>query len=82
MFDYAAAGQPILEDFGKDFNPIIAYGAAILTDDNSAEAIADGIIRIKKMSPEERSLLGKNARRCAEDYDYKKLTKRIESIIE
>lgn len=82
MFDYAAAGKLILTDFGKECNPLLIYGAALDTVDNSKEEIANGIMRVFSLDDEKRVEICSNANKCAHDYDYKKAAEKLTSVID
>ena len=82
MFDYAAAGKLILTDFGKECNPLLIYGAALDTVDNSKEEIANGIMRAFSLDDEKRVEICSNANKCAHDYDYKKAAEKLTSVID
>lgn len=81
MFDYFAAGVPILMDFTMAYNPVLRFGAGIETEDASPESIADGILQLQSMSPEKYGELAKNARRAAHAYDYHTLAKKLEEVL-
>lgn len=81
MFDYLAAGKPILVDFHGNYNPVLTNGAGIETRSNAPEDIAAGIERMAHMDPDERSRLGAQARMAAENYDFQKLTGDLNDLI-
>lgn len=82
IFDYFAAGKPILVDFHSAFNPIVECGAGFETKDNTAEEIARGIEDFFTLSDFVRSRLGVAARTGAEKYDFENLTNKLVHIIE
>lgn len=81
MFDYLAAAKPILVDFHSPYDPAIDCGAAIESEDNSAEAIAIAVDKIADMTIQDRELLSKNAYIGAKKYDFSNLSKRLLEII-
>ena len=81
MFDYAAAERPILTDFGRHSNPLLKYNGAISTKDNSKESIAEGILHLYNLSEEKRIEICNGAKKCAVDYDYKCLTKKLMAVV-
>lgn len=82
LFDYFAAGQPILCDFPCRYNPAINYGAGMEVRDARPQEIATVIGQLAKLPAEQRQLMGANARRAAEDYDFKRLTDKLVAVIE
>ena len=82
LFDYFAAGQPILCDFPCRYNPVIIYGAGMEVRDTRPQEIAAVIGQLAELPAEQRRLMGANARRAAEDYDYKRLTDKLMAVIE
>lgn len=82
LFDYFAAGRPILCDFHCSYNPAITYGAGIEAADAKAPQIAAVIDHLASLSASDRRTMGANARRGAEDYDFKRLTDKLIAIIE
>lgn len=81
MFDYMAAGKPILTDFPCKYNPSIQCGAGIDVEDSRVEMVAKTIDDMAMMSKEMLDSYAKNARRGAEQYDFPKLTKELLKIM-
>ena len=82
MFDYLAAGKPILVDFHGNYNPVLDFGAGVETKSNLPEDIAEGIERVAHMNTKDRKELGIAARKAAERYDFKFLSKELNDLIE
>ena len=82
LFDYFAAGQPILCDFPCRYNPVVTYGAGTEVRDPQPQEVAAVIDHLSEFSDEQRQSMGANARRAAEDYDFKRLTDKLISVIE
>lgn len=61
LFDYFAAGQPILCDFPCRYNPAIIYGAGIEVRDTQPQEIAAVIGQLSELPAEQRRLMGANA---------------------
>lgn len=74
LFDYFAAGRPILTDFKCNYNPADKHGCNINLDDYTPAGIAKGVTRVLSMNAESLSVMGQNARLAAEAYDFKALT--------
>lgn len=80
-FEYLASGTPILSTIIMGYDLIERHQAGISLEKQTAEAVGKGIMSIMNLSGEERSEMGKRARKAAEEYDFKKLTDQLERII-
>lgn len=81
IFDYLAAGKPILCDFNANYNPIITYGAGIAVDSGRVEDIARVIDEMAGLSKEKLELYGRNARWGAKEFDFANLTNKLVDAI-
>lgn len=83
LFDYLAAGKPILYAIDSgDFRPVEQLNAGIQVAAGDASKIAAALRRFHGMSPSERAALGLNGRIGAENnFDYKKLAVRLEDVL-
>lgn len=81
MFDYMAAGRPILFDFPTKYNPAIQMRAGIEVGDSSPENIANAIEKIADLDAAAYIQYCKNAREGAVKFDFKYLTKRLLTIM-
>lgn len=82
MFDYLAAGKPILTDFPCNYNPATEGGAGMAVQEASPQKIAERIDEISYLPIERRKALGLNARKTAQNYDFKLLTVKLMEVIE
>ena len=82
LFDYLAAGKPVLSDFPCPYNPAVTYGAGLDVQHPDAASVARRVEEMAAMGPEERDKLSRNALRAAHDYDFKKLTEKLLDVIE
>ena len=82
LFDYLAAGKPILCDFPCPYNPAVTYDAGIVTSDTQPQKVAKAIGDLATSAKQERQSYCTNARRAAEDYDFMRLTDKLISVIE
>ena len=82
LFDYMASGQPILSNVSIAHSLIRKYHCG--RDDTlpDAETYTKAVVAFYHMDEEQRHLMGANARRAAEDFDFKKLTDKLLNIIE
>lgn len=81
-FEYFAAGKPVFYTIRPGYSIVEKYECGILTEGFSPEDIAEGIDRIVRMSDEQKVTMSINARKAAEDYDFKKLTAMLVKILE
>jgi glycosyltransferase involved in cell wall biosynthesis len=81
IFDYLAAGKPILCDFDSKYNPVIQYGAGIEINPNDPKLIASQIEKISRMEKKEYNSFSKNALMAAKDFDFKSLTNKLLFVI-
>lgn len=81
MFDYFASGKPTLSNLECGYDLIREYKCGITVKGGSAEALAEGILEFYNMPGKEYDNYCKNALKAAQDFDYKVLSQRLESII-
>lgn len=81
IFDYLAAGKPILHDFLIKYNPIIDYNAGVEVQSGKPEDIAAMVDKLASSSPDVLAGYGKNARAAAKEFDFKVLTERLIKLI-
>lgn len=81
MFDYMAAGKPILSDFSGNYNPTVQCGAGIDIENPTVENIAKAIEEFADMDKKRYNQYCKNARTAAEKYDFKNLTQKLLAIM-
>lgn len=80
-FEYFAAGKPVFYTVRPGYSIVDKYKCGLLTAGFTPKDIADGIEKIEDMSEEDRATMAINARKTAEIYDFKCLTKKLISII-
>lgn len=81
LFDYIAAGRPILAVFPCKYNPAVQAGAGEDIEAPSVANIAAAIERFAAMDREKYLGYCKNARKGAEQYDFKRLTDKLLEIM-
>lgn len=77
LFDYLAAGRPVLFSIKPGFSFIEANGAGVELEAARAQDIADAIKKFANMTDSEYKTYCVNARATAEKYDFHILTKRL-----
>ena len=81
IFDYFAAGRPILCDFYANHNPIKIYNAGFTVDKGKVEDIAAVIDEISCLDKNKLEEYGRNARIAAKEFDFVNLTKMLGEVI-
>lgn len=81
MFDYMAAGRPILTVFPCKYNPTVQAGAGEDIEAPSVANIAAAIERFAALDREKYLRYCQNARKGAEQYDFKRLTEKLLEIM-
>lgn len=81
MFDYLAAGKMILTDFPCNYNPVTVCGGGVEISNPTDEGIARMIDEIAQMDRKLYSQYCQSARKGAEQYDFKNLTKKLLTIM-
>ena len=82
LFDYLAAGRPILCDFPCPYNPAVLYRAGIDVKVPNAQNVAAAIDQMSVMDENTRRRYCENARKCAKNYDFTVLTEKLANLLE
>lgn len=81
IFDYFAAGKPIISDFYANYNPIAMEKAGINVQSGDPIKIAYAIEELSQLSDDDYKAYCSNAKAASEKYDFKRLTDYLEEII-
>ncbi len=82
LFDYMAAGKPILCDFPCPYNPAVRLGASMEVPEPSPSAVAKKIEEIAQLPKEEYEKMCQASLQGAEEYSFKNLTTKLLTLIE
>ncbi len=83
LFDYMILGKPIVYSINSGNKPVDEANAGVTVEAENPKAIADGILKLYRMSPEERKRLGENGRKYVlENHTYEKLANRYLKLFE
>ena len=82
LFDYFAAGKPVLSDFPCPYNPAISYHVSDELPDLSPAGVAGEIDRLASLDRETLAQYGLRARKAAEAYEFDVLTQKLLDVIE
>ena len=81
-FEYFAAGKPVFYTIRPGYSIVEKYHCGRLTVGFEPKDFAAGIEEMIGMSEKEKAQMAENARKTAEIYDFKNLTKKLVNIIE
>lgn len=82
LFDYMMAGKPIIFSVNSGNNPVKEAGCGIFIPPENPEMMSEAIIKLYKISPEEREKMGKRGRAYVERYhSISVLTDKLEKVI-
>lgn len=81
VFDYMAAGKPIISNLDVGYDKIENYNCGIVVPDGKGKEIADAVIKLKDLNYEEYNIMCKNAKLAATHFDYKTLSKKLYEIM-
>lgn len=81
LFEYMASGRPILCNLPVADDLIEEYKLGVTRRFCSARDYADSILEFCKLPPEQYDTFCSNAKRCAAEFDYKKLSKKVERVL-
>ncbi len=82
LFEYMASGKPIISTMKMGYSIIDKYKCGVELENDSAEDLANTILKIKNMPKEEYQQMGQNAKDGVADFDFKVLTKKLIEVIE
>lgn len=83
LFDYLAAGRPIVLASAAANNPVAEAGAGVTVPPENPEQLAEGIRAVARMSYEERVEMGERGRLyLAHQHDYKVLARRLAELLD
>jgi len=83
LFDYLASEKPIIFSSNSINNPVEEAEAGITVPPDNPEKLAEAVVELYKMSPEERKEIGMNGRRYVEKHhSIPNLVDKLEKIIE
>jgi len=82
LFEYLAAGKPVLTNVKIFYNPADRRHCCFTAASVSAEDYAKAVLELYKLSPEDYKAACQGALETAEEYDFKNLTQKLLCILE
>ena len=82
LYDFMAAGKPILSPATAPHNPVEEARCGLTIPPKDPQALAEAVIRLFQMAPEERVAMGRRGREYVEKYhDIKNLAAQMERVL-
>lgn len=81
LFEYLASGKPIISDCEFGYDLIKKYNCGTVIDSEEPQKIAEAIIEFSKITKEEYREYCINAKKVAEEYDFKVLTDKLIKLL-
>lgn len=81
LFDYLAAGKPVLSVLDSNYDIILENNCGIVTS-SEPEAVYEGILHFMDMPKNEYECMCNNSKKIAEEFDYKCLSEKLIQSIE
>ena len=83
LYDYMAAGRPVIFSCRSSNDPIAECGGGISVEPGDPEALAQAILRLSRMPRETRQAMGDAARRFVETrHDFRVLARDLADVLE
>lgn len=82
MFAYLFSGKPIISSFYNPYELIEKYGCGITLRNNTLDEYYDAFLKLYNNYDKDKEKYIVNDRKLLEQFDYKKLAKQLEDIIE
>lgn len=82
FFEYLASGKPMLANVKMAYNPASRTHCCFYAASSSAEDYAKAVLELYRLPREKYEAVCRAARETAEEYDFKKLTRKLLNVIE
>ena len=82
LFEYMASGKPVISTVKMGYSIIDKYKCGIELENSTPEELADAVLKVYQMAPEEYFAMGMNAKKGAADFDFNELIKKLINVIE
>jgi glycosyltransferase involved in cell wall biosynthesis len=80
--EYLYSGKPIIHAFSGGGDPIMEASAGIRIPAEDDKQLADAVLKLYRMSQEERAAIGANGRKAAlEQYEYGQLAEKLSGVL-
>jgi glycosyltransferase involved in cell wall biosynthesis len=82
LFEYMASGKPVISTVKMGYSILEKYNCGIELENASAQELAAAILKVKNMPEDAYKKIGDNAKKGAEDFDFKVLTRKLIGVID
>lgn len=82
LFEYMAAGKPVLSLVPSAYDLMARYGFGICSADQSVECVKNAIRQYHNLEEGGRNKMGRASRKASEDFDFRVLTDKLIEVIE
>jgi glycosyltransferase involved in cell wall biosynthesis len=82
LFEYMASGKPVISTVKMGYDLLLRYGCGISLNKDTAEELAQAILKVKNMKPGEYEKMCNAAVQAAEDFDFSELIKKLIQVVE
>ena len=82
FFEYLASGKPVLMTYSVGHSVVKEKQCGVEVPIQTPEAIADAVAWLCSQPRETLQTFSENARRCAREFDFKRLTDRVVALLE
>lgn len=82
LFDYLASGRPVIMNYSPNYNLLERYQCGIVSENPSAQSLAEAILRIYNTTREEYMRMKENAQKAVSDFDYRILSEKFRDVVE
>lgn len=82
LFEYLAAGKPVISNARIAYSPIERDDCGAFAAGPSVEDYVRAVLKVYELPQEEYTAMCQNARRVAQEYDFKNLTRKLIDVIE
>lgn len=80
LFEYLASANPVLSTVPSSYSIVREKQCGLECPDQEPETIAQTLLTMKNWSPEKRKKVEKNARLAVQEYDFSRLSQKLEKI--
>ncbi|ARM83543.1 putative glycosyl transferase [Marinobacter salarius] len=80
--EYLFSGKPVIHSYSGACDPVEEVGGGFRVGAEDEKQLADAVLKLYRMSPEERAAMGANGRRAAlEQYEYGQLADKLSKVL-
>lgn len=81
MFEYLASGKPIISTVRMGYDILERYDCGFTLEECTAKCLAEKILQVKNLPKERCEEIGARAKKAAQEFDFAKLTDKLEKVI-